>query len=132
MTRLDEIAKIFERLSEQDLKYLGINYIKTNYRRLFTARRNNKIVGYLAIYPGVYGYYVIIIVDPAYRRQGIASQLVRKAVSYFYQRCDIDELCWSAEPNNKASINLALKFGFEYQFDLPDDTLLFSIRKEET
>lgn len=131
MTRLDEVAKIFERLSEQDLEYLGTDHVKTNYRRLFTAQRNNKIAGYLAIYPDILGYYIVLAVDPNYRHQGIATTLVEKAVTYFYQRSDMNDLLWASSINNNISIKLAHKFGFIYRYKLTGQINLYSIRKEE-
>lgn len=131
MARINEVAKIFERLSEQDLEYLGTNYIKTNYKRLFTVRHGNSIQGYLAIYPDILGYYIVLAVDPAYRHQGIATTLVEKAVTYFYQRSDMDDLLWASSINNKISIRLAHKFGFVYRYKLTGQINLYSIRKEE-
>ena len=62
--------------------------------------------------------FVSVVVDPNKRRQGLGARLLRSFLAYQSQDFELVAAC--VEPDNRASLALALRCGFE-QIEVDDD-----------
>ena len=130
MNRNTEVRKLISHLSAQDIFYLGTNKLYLYYDKMWTKQDNYKIIGYLALYErGVNSAYLVGAIDPQYRRQGIASDLIERALDYFYHREDLDNLMYIIYTGNENSLKLASKFNFKYKFNLSANISVYMVTK---
>lgn len=82
----------FESYSEGSLEYQLKERWRKGFGKIFRWQSNGRTVGCLAVTGENYRFifYGCLMVDPAFRRQGIADRLVKACVSY---GCDINKDC---------------------------------------
>ena len=99
----------------------------------FTAQAEGRAIGYIGLWE-VYGQADItnIAVLPAYRKKGIASALLKRAVSHCKSR-GLSPITLEVRKSNHAALNLYSKFGFKtigerkrYYADNGEDALIMA------
>ena len=109
-TLTEQEHKDVDCLSLENLVFLDVRYYK--YMPVaFIAVKEDLSQGYKDCY-------IIIAVSPQFRNKGIATKLVKSAITWF-ECSDYDSLFWPCDVNNAASNALAQKnnFVFAWQKD---------------
>jgi ribosomal protein S18 acetylase RimI-like enzyme len=101
--------------SEDVLKEIFIDDIKDDN---FVCRYNNQIVGYISYNPlskrrNGSVYIINLVVDPQFRRQGIAQKLIYETAMYYLNKGEPKIMSLQVDKNNYPAINLYKKMGFE-------------------
>ncbi|RCK59394.1 N-alpha-acetyltransferase 30 [Candida viswanathii] len=58
------------------------------------------------------GYIGMLVIDPSYRKKGIASNLVKLTIENMRENDDVDEIMLETEVINQGALNLYESFGF--------------------
>jgi L-amino acid N-acyltransferase YncA len=108
---------------------------RKNYRPLWVAERNHKILGWLS-FQSFYGRpaydhtaEVSIYVATEYQRQGIGSKLLAQAIARS-PALDIKTLLGFIFGHNQASLNLFTRYGYTQWGYLPDVAELDGIKRD--
>lgn len=112
--QLDKVNEVISTLSKKDKAELGPRYFYDDAQYRHIVERDGKSVGFIENRAtGKKGHFNFAV-DPDYRGQGIADEMIEQAVSDAPDRLsDIEKILWITSPSNEASRHLAEKHGFE-------------------
>lgn len=134
----NDIDKLLQIESEQEIKILSYNIIlseiKNSNSMYYVAKTHDEILGYIAANL-LFDHIDIdsVVVDKKYKRQGIASLLLKYILDIAKNK-KIENLLLEVRISNEAAIKLYEKFGFKkihvrknYYTDNNEDALIYEL-----
>ena len=120
--KLDEVKRVIKTLSKEEKAELGPRYFYDDAQYRYIVEKDDKSVGFIENRAtGKKGHFNIAV-DPDYRGQGIADDMVDQAINDAPKNLpDIEKILWVTTSGNKASRDLAEKHGFELTSEDDDE-----------
>lgn len=112
---LDKVKTVIKTLSKADKAELGPRFFYDDAQYRYIVEKDDKPVGFIENRAtGKKGHFNLAV-DPDYRGQGIADELVEQAIADTPAELpDVEKIFWNTAEDNKASRALAEKHGFEF------------------
>jgi|GEM_PF-801885 len=112
--KLPEVKQVIKTLSKEEKAELGPRYFYDDSQYRYIVERDDKPVGFIENRAtGKKGHFNLAV-DPDYRGQGIADDMVDQAIADTPAELpDIEKILWVTTEGNEASRALAEKHGFE-------------------
>ena len=112
-------------------------FIKDEKDDNFVCYDKDQIVAYISLNPkskrrNGSAYIISLVVMPSYRRQGIASNLIRCAARYYKEKGEPLLMSLQVDKDNSSAINLYKKVGFEIrepicEVDIDDEQYIMDV-----
>lgn|GEM_PF-124627 len=112
--KLPEVKQVIKTLSKEDKAELGPRYFYDDSQYRYIVERDDKPVGFIENRAtGKKGHFNLAV-DPDYRGQGIADEMVDQAITDVpVEMSNLEKILWITSEGNEASRKLAEKHGFE-------------------
>lgn len=113
----DDLKRVYEIENMSFNQYYGIDIFKQLYDAnmgFLVAEKDNYVIGYVIFWikQELEGHIISIAVDKNYRRLGVGSKLLSKAISIL-SLIEIDKIILEVNENNKSAVEFYKSFNFK-------------------